>query len=474
MAYSAYSAYFKGEEARALPHQWQRRAVLGALAKIGVLVVLTVVLLGFGQASLHRAAGSRAEAALSVGSPELRGVWITNVASSVLFTPWGVNRAMGQLAEMRFNTVYPVVWNRGKTYFPSSRLKRVTDQSMAPLLRWLHPFSDPLQEMIRLGHRHQIRVLPWFEYGFMVPLNAELVKRHPDWLTTRKNGSPLLTQSSFTEVELAPAETERAPSASDQPASGTPASELPSGAVQPQRSWLRPFAKLLNSGAPAQLGWLNPFHPQVQALILDLVDEVLSGYEADGIQFDDHFSLPVEFGYDDYTVSLYQAEHQGQAPPSNPADPDWMRWRADKLSRFVNILHARVKATCPSCQFSLSPNPAKFAYRFALQDWRSWVEHGWIDELVVQVYRDDLDQFEAELGKYPLQEARDRIPVSVGILTGTWRRPIAFEQIRQQVVSSRDRNFAGISFFYWDTLWSYFTPESPQQRRQKFRQLLAA
>ncbi len=230
---------------------------------------------------------------------------------------------------------------------------------------------------------------------------------------------------------------------------------------------------MLNSGAPHQLAWLNPLHPNVQGLLLGLVEEVVSQYAVDGIQFDDHFSLPVEFGYDDYTVSLYQAEHAGQEPPANPADEDWIRWRADKLSKFVNVLHAQVKAHCPSCTLSLSPNPAKFAYRFYLQDWSHWAEQGWLDELVIQVYRDQLAQFESELGKSRLQAVRDRIPVSVGILTGTWRHPIAFEQIQAQVESSRDRHFAGVSFFYWETLWSYFTPEPPRQRRQNFRRLLS-
>ncbi|MGB3294842.1 MAG: family 10 glycosylhydrolase, partial [Phormidesmis sp.] len=295
-------------------------------------------------------------------------------------------------------------------------------------------------EMVRLGHQHQLRVLPWFEYGFMVPMNSQLALQHPEWLTSRQDGSRQLA-SPFERVE----------------------EDLPNGFL----------SGLLKSGAPTQLGWLNPFHPGVQSLLLVLVEEVVSQYDVDGIQFDDHFSLPVEFGYDAYTVALYQAEHRGQLPPSDSADPDWMRWRADKLSQFMNAVQAKVKANCATCLVSLSPNPAKFAYRFHLQDWRTWVDRGWLDELVVQVYRDDLLRFEGELGKGALQTARDRIPVSIAILTGTWRHPIPFEQIRQQVISSRNYHFSGVSFFYWDTLWSYFTPEPPRQRRQDFQRLMS-
>ncbi len=413
---------------------------------VAALILLICLSSSWNQLIDGRTLGGQTSDGQTLAPAEMRGVWLTNVASSVFFVPWGIPRAMHQLADMHFNTVYPVVWNRGKTFYRSAVLNQITEQSIDPLLGLTHFIEDPLTEMVRVGHRHHLRVIPWFEYGFMVPLHSKLGQQHPDWLTCRQNGSRLLAADTFNE-DIEDENTEDAPSG---------------------------ISRLLKSGAPSQLAWLNPLHPGVQGLLLGLAEEVVGQYEVDGIQFDDHFSLPVEFGYDAYTVSLYQAEHAGQLPPGNPADTDWVRWRADKLSQFMNILHARIKAKCPTCTLSLSPNPAKFAYRFYLQDWVSWVKQGWLDEVVIQVYRDQLAQFEGELGKERLQAVRDRIPVSIGILTGTWRHPIAFEQIQTQVEISRDRHFSGVSFFYWETLWSYFTPESPRQRRQNFRRLLPA
>lgn len=393
-----------------------------------------------------------AQLAVSEFSPldlEVRGVWITNVASDVLYAPWGIARTIEQLADMRFNTVYPVVWNRGQTIYHSDSIKEITQQDISPLVGLMHPREDPLAEMIRRGHQKGLRVIPWFEYGFMVPLQSRLAEAHPDWLTARKDGTLQLGEKALTGGLIG--ET----------------SESESAAAQPKG-----VNRLLKSGAPSELGWLNPLHPKVQSLILDLVDEVVTNYDVDGIQFDDHFSFPIEFGYDAFTVALYGAEHEGQLPPLDSADEDWLRWRAEKLSDFVSTLHQRVEETCLDCVFSLSPNPASYAYEYYAQDWQTWAENGWLDELVIQIYRNDLDQFAAELTKETLQSIRDRIPVSIGILTGTWGSPIAFEQIKQQVASSREHHFSGVSFFYWDTLWSYFTPESPQQRRQDFRELL--
>jgi len=340
---------------------------------------------------------------------EIRGVWLTNVASGVLFSPWGINRAIAQLSKLNFNTVYPVVWNRGHTFYPSA----VATQE--PLLAIMRLNGDVLADIIQQGHRQGLRVIPWFEYGFMTTIHSQLARRHPSWITQS------LTQKSDPENP--------------------------------------------------QLLWLNPLHPEVQQFILDLIKEVVSQYDVDGIQLDDHFGMPVELGYDPYTIERYQQEHYGNPPPNSPLNSEWMRWRANKISEFMGEIVQTVKSIKPDCIISLSPNPQAFAYKHYLQDWQTWVQRGWVDELVLQVYRDELSRFTAELNQPAVRMARRTIPVSIGILTGTLGDPIPFEQIQAQVEAVRDRAFDGVSFFYWETLWSYLTPESPQQRRRGFREL---
>ncbi len=46
---------------------------------------------------------------------EIRGVWLTNVDSSVLFSDQAVTVTLQQLADRHFNTVYPAVWSWGYT-----------------------------------------------------------------------------------------------------------------------------------------------------------------------------------------------------------------------------------------------------------------------------------------------------------------------------------------------------------------------
>lgn len=119
----------------------------------------------------------------------------------------------------------------------------------------------------------------------------------------------------------------------------------------------------------------------------------------DGIQFDDHFGLPSELGYDAYTVALYKKEHRGQAPSKNPKDPEWVGWRANKITNFMKRVFTAIKANNKNCLVSVAPNPHRFSYEYFLADWQKWERMGLIEDLVVHIiiYRDDLNVFCSEL-----------------------------------------------------------------------------
>ncbi|HEY9800670.1 MAG TPA: glycoside hydrolase family 10 protein [Leptolyngbyaceae cyanobacterium] len=360
---------------------------------------------------------------------EIRGVWLTNVASGVLFVPWGVNRAIEQLSALNFNTIYPVVWNRGYTFYKSATAKSVIGADTQPLLNFMHGGQDVLAKLIKLAKPKQISVIPWFEYGFMSPPDSMIAKLHPEWLTNGQNGVISISE------------------------------------MLPEESDDDPTNKLV---------WLNPLHPEVQQFILSLVREVVKNYDIQGIQFDDHFGMPVQFGYDPYSIELYQKEHQGKSPPENVFDSEWMSWRANKITSFMTKISQVVKELKPNAKISLSPNSQSFAYKYYLQDWANWVKKGLVDELILQVYRHDINSFVNELEQSAVKYARTQIPVAIGISTGILRKPVKIDQIKKQVQAVRDRSFFGISFFYWESLWGYITPESPPYRRKAFQEMFTA
>ncbi|AFZ02800.1 protein of unknown function DUF187 [Calothrix sp. PCC 6303] len=343
--------------------------------------------------------------------PEIRGVWMTNNDFDILRDRAKVQDAVTKLRQMNFNTVYPVVWNSGYAMYPSAVAQKAEIQ---PFVYKGTDGHDIIADLTNQAHRQGLLVIPWFEFGFMAPPTSELALNHPEWLTRKRDG----TDTSIS--------------------------------------------------AGGEVVWLNPFHPEVQEFISNLVLEIVTQYDADGIQFDDHMSLPYEFGYDPYTIALYTQE-TGNPPPSNPQDQMWMRWRADKITTFMVHLNQEVKARKPNLIFSVSPNYYDFAYKFHLQDWLTWLRLNIIDELIVQVYNPNLQSFTNNISRPEMQEALQSIPTGVGIMTGLRNSPVPIQQIQSQVRLVQERGLGAV-FFYYESLWDSGL-ESASERKSAFQAL---
>lgn len=368
---------------------------------------LALLLTGVLQSTLlNLAPPSRAQ------QPELRGVWLTANDMPVLRDRNRMQATVNQLADLQFSRLYAVVWNGGMAYYPSavSEGRKLQDFTYRGLQG-----QDVIGELIAAGRNRGLVVVPWFEFGFMAPPDSELARRHRSWLTQKRDGG------------------------------------------------------LISISAAGEVVWLNPFRPEVQQLITDLVLEVVSQYGAEGIQFDDHMSLPRDFGYDPFTVALYRKD-TGREPPANADDPAWVKWRADRLTAFMERLAKAVRAARPGAIISISPNYYDFAYKLQLQDWRTWVQRGIADELLIQIYRPDLASYLPQLSRPEVQEARKRIPTAVAVMSGQRNRPTAMPLIRAKVQANRDQGL-GVAFFYLESLWA-LGPEPAAERIAALNELL--
>jgi uncharacterized lipoprotein YddW (UPF0748 family) len=381
--------------------KWQRQSrKLGFLALMMAVSAIAVMMLSL---PLN---------AQMPNSTELRGVWLTNVDSDVLFESDRLKSSLRTLKQFNFNTVYPAVWNWGYTLYPSKVAAKVIGKSVDPTPGLQK--RDMLKELVTEGHKQGLTVIPWFEFGFMAPADSLLAKNRPYWLTNRRDGTRIIKEGIHNRV------------------------------------------------------WLNPFRPDVQKFIQDLIVEIVKNYDIDGIQFDDHFGLPSELGYDAYTTALYKQEHQGKLPPADAKDPEWVSWRANKITDFMKRVFTAIKANKKDCIVSVAPNPQRFSYEYFLADWQKWERMGLIEDLVLQIYRNDLNVFISELEYPEVKQAQSHIPVSIGILSGLKNRTVSMEQITTQIEKVRERKFAGVSFFFYETLWK-LSQENPQKRQQAWR-----
>lgn len=326
---------------------------------------------------------------------EFRAVWLTNVDSPVLFTDKNITDAMNYLAEKGFNVIFPVVWNKGYTLYPSQVMQ---DRFNTPI--WsTFAGRDPLKKIILEAHRLGIEVIPWFEFGFSssYSLNGgHIINKYPSW-AGRKNDGSLLVKNGF--------------------------------------------------------DWMAGTNPEVQDFMISIITEVLDNYDVDGVQGDDRLpAMPVEGGYDSVTVAIYKSENGGANPPTNFWDASWKRWRANKLNNFFRRMKDSVKVRGEHLIISAAPSNYPWGYDEYLQDSKTWVDSSIVENFIPQLYRYDYTSYANEL-----INASNLVPASQkhiffpGMLTKAGSYVISPSFFIQSMNLNRSRGLKGECFFFYES-----------------------
>jgi hypothetical protein len=138
---------------------------------------------------------------------------------------------------------------------------------------------------------------------------------------------------------------------------------------------------------------MNPGIPEVRTHIRDVVKEIITRYDVDGIHFDDYF-YPYKEGNEQ--INDYQTFQQYQAGFSNIED-----WRRNNVDLLISDLSQTIRLTKPRVQFGISPfgiwrnnnrdpegsdTRGGSSYDGLYADVRKWLRADWIDYVVPQVY----------------------------------------------------------------------------------------
>ena len=263
----------------------------------------------------------------------IRAVWVTNVASSVLFSESGLTAMVDKLAELNFNTICVCTYNKSQTLFPSQTLANVLGITPAQTVITGCSWGDVLAKLVEKAHAKNIKVIAWFEYGFASHYSgqdAPISIAHPDWVSKDIAGNQTNKNGFY---------------------------------------------------------WLNGFHPEVQKFLTDMIVECVTKYNVDGVQGDDRLpALPAHAGYDDYTKQLYKTE-TGKDVPSTPTETAFFNWKVNKMTNYAVSLYAAVKAARSTCLVTWAPSTQGWSKDNYLQDWPEWVKRGVADCVSPQLYR---------------------------------------------------------------------------------------
>ncbi len=140
--------------------------------------------------------------------------------------------------------------------------------------------------------------------------------------------------------------------------------------------------------------YYNPGLPQVRKRMVSVIDEIVTNYEVDAIHFDDYF-YPYTIKGEVFKDSLTYANHR---LPNQSLD-DWRRSNMDSL---IKNSFETIKKRKSWVQFGVSPfgvwknkstdpkgsdtQAGQTTYENLYADPILWMEQGWLDYLVPQVY----------------------------------------------------------------------------------------
>lgn len=330
----------------------------------------------------------------------IRGVWLTNVDSEAMFSEENISKAVDLAAEEGFNTIFAVVWNKGRTLYPSSVMERITGVKIDSVVAEF----DPLKTLVEYSHNKGIKIFAWFEFGFSSSYKldgGELLAAKPEWRSIGADGK-LVTKNGF--------------------------------------------------------DWMNGFDPEVQDFMVSLIEEVIVNYDIDGIQGDDRLpAMPSEAGYDDYTIGLYKNMHGGKLPPTDSKDSAWVQFRADLMSQFMERIFRKVKSIKPEILISMSPSIYPWSKEEYLQDWPAWLEKGYVDFICPQVYRYSLDEYRTAIRDIVDSQIaeKDLHRLYPGILLKLGDYYASEKFLNEMIAINRKAGIKGEVFFFFEGIKKY-------------------
>jgi len=279
---------------------------------------------------------------VSVSHPrEFRGVWVAAVWNSDWPSKVGLpveqQKAeligiLNRLQSLNFNALILQVRPEGDALYASQ---------IEPWSYWLtgtqgkapEPFYDPLEFAIAESHKRHIELHAWFN-----PYRAK----------TSTKSSP----------------------------------NAPSHIALTNPEFVYPWGNQL---------WMDPGAKFVQDRAYNVMLDVIRRYDVDGIHLDDYF-YPYPIAGQTFPDQKTYAAYQAAGGKLNLGD-----WRRDNVNQMVQRLSTGIRATKPHVKFGISPSgiyrpgqPPQIkgldAYNVLYADAKKWLEEGWVDYLVPQLY----------------------------------------------------------------------------------------
>jgi uncharacterized lipoprotein YddW (UPF0748 family) len=222
---------------------------------------------------------------------------------------------------------------------------------------------------------------------------------------------------------------------------------------EPFRQELAKAGRIMADREGKPIPWLCPSHPENRKLELESLLEVIRDYDVAGVHFD-YIRYPGMEGC--YCAGCRERFEAGLgAKVGNwPADvtggelrEKYLQFRRDNISRLVEAASTEGRKLRPGVKISAAVFRHWPSARNQVgQDWKLWVEKGWLDFVCPMQYTEDAAMFES-LTRQSNQWVGGRVPLVPGIGATLGQSP---DGTLQQVLTTRAQKCAGFVLFNYD------------------------
>ncbi|MGB7249423.1 MAG: family 10 glycosylhydrolase [Phormidesmis sp.] len=352
-------------------------------------------------------------AARPISQPQIHSIWLDRETIVSAGSKAGLSEVFERFKSTGINTVFVETVNAGYPIYPSD-----VAPAQNPLIRgW-----DPLAAAVELGKEYDIEVHAWvwlFAAGNQVhnrivgqPADypGPVLSAHPDWAGFDNRGSLIIPGQTKT--------------------------------------------------------FLDPANPEVRQYLLDLLSEIASRYDVDGIQLD-YIRYPFQdpsanqlFGYGNAARKQFHSL-TGVDPitlsPNNGGDEQsaylwrqWVAFRTHKISSFVSEASQRLRAQRPDIILSAAvfADDTRKRQQTIQQDWEDWADQGLVDWVVLMSYASTTQRFEELIRPWVVESSYRSTVVIPGIRLLNLPVAVAFDQLQLL----RDLPASGYALFAADNL----------------------
>ena len=299
-----------------------------------------------------------------LAQPEIRALWLDRGSIVRAGSKQGLARIFDRLEGTGINTVFFETINAGYPIYPS----QVAFQQNPLIKGW-----DPLKAAIELAHERQIELHAWMwtfavsnpRHNTLVGLSANypgpVLAVHPDWAGTDRRGYPI------------------------------------------------------HGGSGKR--FLDPANPEARRYLLQLIDEITTNYDVDGLQLD-YIRYPFQdpsagyaFGYGPAARQQFQdltgVDPLSIAPRDRDLWQEWTQFRTEKINTFVAEVAQLARQKRPNIILSAAvfPFPEYRRIHRLQQHWEAWSRNGDIDLVLPMTYGFDTNGFQRVVR--PLLETPD-------------------------------------------------------------------